>query len=1095
MPTDYTTVHFNPIVRLGDLHYNFITMAFRDLVIHSQLIPPYPRKAVIARPRIRLLLQQALRSPLTLLLAGTGYGKSTALSELRSGSYPLFWYSVNEPDRDPLLFLVHLIAAFARHEEDYGRDALRFLEENNGRAVPAALTPLINTLTSHMLADALLVIDDYHWVHDVPEIAALLRQLIQYCPPRLHIVLSTRSMPDNLDLNRWRIKGEMTVLTHTELAFNAEEIEQLFNEGYGFSITRKQAQRMAEETEGWALALQMIWQSLQRGMTHSLDEVLEKLPVNLEGLFDYLAPEVLARQPQEMQRFLLRTSILRQLEADVCNVLVGASSSAAILRRLYDGGMFIEAAGDQVYRYQRLFQEFLQAQLIQQGGNPHALHRRAAQVFVQQGRSEEAIFHLLEAEEFDYAADILEQIGMDMIRSGRLESLQRWLNRLPEAMRTSRPLLQLLLGDILRLRADFDAALEQFSRAERLYLASGDRWGRSRALRGQAQVYLDTIRPLQADALLEEALRLLEPQEYRQEVAALLDQLAENKLNLGHPDQAQVLHREARLLRAEIHPNDVYLEGRSLLRTGRLNEARQLLLAQAEEERRSEAQRAQRFHRETLLLLSLICSMLGNGEEAERFAREGVEIGRRLQSVFVEAVGFIRLGHALQINNPQPWAAAQRQEAIRLCQRAIEQMHPFKVARVGVEPLWGLCRAFGLDGDLVAAERCATNALEISEKAGDEWIGNLVRTSMGAVLVRANQREAAAAWLKRAAQGFESVGDYYSWTASQLWLALNDWQSGDATAALIGFSAVLEMVAQHEYDSLLTRPTLLGLVDEQAVVPLLLAARQQGICPPVVERLLRQLRVEGEYHPGYTLYVRTLGAFGVWRGVTPVSSGDWQREKARQLFQLLVTHRRQWLLRDQIIDQLWPDLDAEAAVRDFKVALNALNRALEPDRPRAAAPFFIQRLDNSYGINPLARVVVDADEFESLVSAEDVSEHTLRRALGVYEADYLPDTCYADWSSAERERLRHLYLATVSRLASLLREERRWDEVIALSNTVLMRDNTWEPGYRLIMEAYADKGNLPQVLNAYQRCENILREELGVEPSAETRSLLRRLMA
>jgi DNA-binding SARP family transcriptional activator len=80
---------------------------------------------------------------------------------------------------------------------------------------------------------------------------------------------------------------------------------------------------------------------------------------------------------------------------------------------------------------------------------------------------------------------------------------------------------------------------------------------------------------------------------------------------------------------------------------------------------------------------------------------------------------------------------------------------------------------------------------------------------------------------------------------------------------------------------------------------------------------------DAESHPGHGLWVRTLGPFAVWRDSVLVTDPEWQREKARRLFQLLLTQRGQWLYPEQIAEQLWPDLTPEAAARDFRVALNA----------------------------------------------------------------------------------------------------------------------------------------------------------------------------
>ncbi|MFZ3081022.1 MAG: BTAD domain-containing putative transcriptional regulator [Bellilinea sp.] len=1073
-------------------------MALRDLVIQSQLVAPRHRRGILQRPRIQARLSSALDYPLTLVLAGTGYGKTTALTGLADLVDPLFWYVVTEPDRDPLLFLVNLISAFHHRNDAYGEAALRMLEENGGRALPAVLTPLLNTLTTGLTTEAVLVIDDYHLVQNVPEIGALVSQLIQYLPPTLHLVISSRVMPEHLDLNRWRIKGHLNTISHIDLAFTAEEIESLFGSHLGHPVTAEQARELAEETEGWVIALQMVGQSLERGSGRSLQDVLADVPDTLEDLFEYLAPEVLAHLPDELSDFMITTSVLRRLDGPVCDALRASTDSLGILHRLHESGLFLDSLGEDTYRYQRLFQDFLQSRLLQDPTRAAKLHRLAASYYARTSRSEETIFHLLKADQVEDAAAVLEQVGPDMVRTGRLESLMYWIGRLPEILLATHPHLQLLLGDALRLRADFDAALNHFMAADAIFQQQNENYGRSQALRGQAQVYLDTIRPLKADALLEEALRLLEPQEHRPEVAALLDQLAENKLNLGHPDQAESLHHEAQLLRAETNPNDVYLEGRRLLRTGHLSEARNLLEVQAAEERQAGQLRPQRFHRETLLLLSLVHAMMGEGESAERCARDGIEIGLQLQSDFVEAVGHMRLGHALQIIHHQPWAQDRRAEAARHYQRSIDQVNPFKVARVGVEPLWGLSRVLGYAGDIATAEKKAVQAHEIAEMAGDEWIGDLARTSMGASFALAGLPEKAERWLKRAAAGMHQVGDLYCWSAAMLWRAVNTWWSGDLQGAMNIMADLLPVVEQHGYEMLFTSQSLLGLKDEQAAIPLLLEARQRRFSPNLVNRLLLSLDAAGyETHPGYTLWARTLGSMAVWRGDVLINPGDWQREKARQLFQLLITTRGQWLLRDQIVDQLWPDLPAEPAQRDFKVALNALNHALEPARARTAPAYFVVRSDNMYGLNPNAHIRVDVDDFERYIHVKPGASQemeSLSSALRLYEDDFLLECRYEDWAAPERERLRHLYLSASERLSQLYIDQQSWDEVIQISNQTLAHDPLWEPAYRHLMQAHARKGNLAQVQATFNRLRDGLQRELGVDPSDETRQLLASLV-
>jgi LuxR family maltose regulon positive regulatory protein len=174
------------------------------------------------------------------------------------------------------------------------------------------------------------------------------------------------------------------------------------------------------------------------------------------------------------------------------------------------------------------------------------------------------------------------------------------------------------------------------------------------------------------------------------------------------------------------------------------------------------------------------------------------------------------------------------------------------------------------------------------------------------------------------------------------------------------------------------------------------------------------------------------------------------------------------------------------------VALNALNRALEPDRPRYAPSFFVARRSNLYGLNPAAKIVVDAGDFERLAASDDVD--LLRQAVALYQDDYLPDCLYEDWSAAERQRLRHLYLVTTERLARHLLRMKAWDEAIHACEAILTRDNCWEAAYRLLMRASAAQGNRAELLAVYQRCVTTLAVELGIEPSPATRALLGKLL-
>jgi len=258
-------------------------------------------------------------------------------------------------------------------------------------------------------------------------------------------------------------------------------------------------------------------------------------------------------------------------------------------------------------------------------------------------------------------------------------------------------------------------------------------------------------------------------------------------------------------------------------------------------------------------------------------------------------------------------------------------------------------------------------------------------------------------------------------------------------------------------------------------------------------------------HPSPTgarqLRVQTLGRFTVWRGEEKIPDSDWGREKARRLFEYLLTYRRQQIPKERIAGELWPELDAARADRDFKVALNALQDSLEPGRPARAPSAYIARLGASYGLNPDAAIALDVTEFEEGIAAGSAAERRARapainhyrQALSLYHGEYLPDALYEDWSSGERERLAALYLTSAGRLARLLLEEGRLIEVIDWSQKVLAVDNCWEEAYRLLMRAHMANGNRPLAIRAYRQCQEALASELGLAPMVETTRLFRQI--
>ena len=184
-----------------------------DLLLRTRLIPPRPHRRVLARPGLLAHLGEALDYRLTVVQAGTGYGKTTALAALGAHAQPLIWYTLDESDRDPQQFLAYLIAAFRLHLPDLADAPLALLGElgNSDAVAPAqVIDALINALSACPGLDtpALLVLDDYHLVGGLPEIGSLVERFLTFLPANLHMILSTRHPVSFPSLATWRGRGE-----------------------------------------------------------------------------------------------------------------------------------------------------------------------------------------------------------------------------------------------------------------------------------------------------------------------------------------------------------------------------------------------------------------------------------------------------------------------------------------------------------------------------------------------------------------------------------------------------------------------------------------------------------------------------------------------------------------------------------------------------------------------------------------------------------------------------------------------------------------------------------------------------------------------
>ena len=260
--------------------------------------------------------------------------------------------------------------------------------------------------------------------------------------------------------------------------------------------------------------------------------------------------------------------------------------------------------------------------------------------------------------------------------------------------------------------------------------------------------------------------------------------------------------------------------------------------------------------------------------------------------------------------------------------------------------------------------------------------------------------------------------------------------------------------------------------------------------------LQQQLTALEAFQENAAIRIYTLGNFVLYRNQEKIENKEWGRDKTIQLLQYLISYRqRNALHKEKIMDHLWKDWND----RDFKVAMHGINKVLEPNRPSRSEAVFITRQGVSYLLD-LDKVWIDVEALEKYIiignsafgKDNSLAKKAYDNAINLYKGSYLPNRIYEDWTSEEREKSQLLILGAYITLAEILLKENPI-ESIRLTQKALAIDNTWEDAYRIQMQAYLEKGNRPQAIKAYMKCEVILEEEYGISPLPETKKLLKQI--
>jgi LuxR family maltose regulon positive regulatory protein len=777
--------------------------AWLSPLIATKIAAPVATPSLMARPGVLGRCLEAVERPCAIIAAPAGFGKTTLLmmasEQVQQQSWRVAWVSLEESEQDPTRFWQYTLAALDGAQPGISATARHMLELPRSAPIERMLTVLINDLAAAK-APVLLVLDDYHRAA-TPAIDQGLAFLIEHAPAMLHLLIATRSTPA-FPMARLRAQGRIAELDAADLRFSVDEANRFMRETMRVTLPPEQLAHLEERTEGWAAGLQLAALSLRN--QQGIPNLATDGATTPRYIAEFLIDEVLERQPDDIQTFLLLTSPLERLTGPLCDAVTGRGDSATVLARLTQEQLFVTPldAAQTWYRYHHLFAEVLRERLERR--MPEMVkqcHQRAADWLWRHSMADDAIRHLLAAELFAEAATHIERESDRLVLHGEVAGLARWARALPHDVVLAHPHLCLLFTVALLLQGEEPDALAWLDALEASHSGQDElpttTRGELAAVRSFLMLWSGDI--MGGAALAQEALRQLPPGDRLLRTLTLWithvigvfgeGNLAEAERAIG--EVAEDSRRDGNMLVAFIA---LVTKAGAQVYQCRLREAAQVC---------DEALRLlPRTRGQELPLAAMAYCIMGeirrewnDLETAEALLRRAISIAEHLGSPEYINDGLIYLAQ-VQFAYGQYEDALTTLERIRAMVQA-RQLAPWDLSQMEVVR----ARVLIALGKLDEASRWAEDRLSGRER-GDSgpmpplmFMSDLEDLSIARISLARHENDAALAILEPLAQRASDTGQWRNLMEARMLLGLAHWLSGEDEAAVCELHAALAFAA------------------------------------------------------------------------------------------------------------------------------------------------------------------------------------------------------------------------------------------------------------------------------------------------------------
>jgi ATP/maltotriose-dependent transcriptional regulator MalT/DNA-binding SARP family transcriptional activator len=1072
-------------------------------VIRTKIIIPRRRSEILTRTRLLSILDNVIDLKLLILAAPAGYGKTSLMIDFANHTQlPVCWFSLDTLDVDAQRFIAHFLSSIANQYPAFGAASFAALQNVNQDKLDldAVVNAIINDCYENITENFVFVLDDYHLVRDSKPIESFINRITQEMPENFHMIIASRTLLTLPDLSLLVARSQVGGLSFEELAFIPEEIKQLMVTNYHQVITDDNAKLMADQTEGWITGLLLTAQLSSEGT----DERLRLERVSGVGLYEYLAQQVFDRQDESMKLFLMRTSLLEEFNAEMCEKVIGASlkimnfdwaQQIGIVQR---DNLFVLPLEDSTIhlRYHHLFRDFLQSHMrTEKPEETQLIEKALAAHYIENRDWERAMAIYSRIGNVDQVSELIRDASPGLILGGRLVTLTEWIDTLPESEKNSRPEILSVLGTVAMMRGSIPQSLEILDRA-----ISGLR-----------------KTPLDQDLIASLIRRSIVNRYLGKYTSAMADIDEALEICAAHP-------REERLKAEALRVKGVNLFQKGELRNSLVDLQESLRLYQGMRENLDAAK--------VLLDLGVVLCAMGNLQESETCYTNSLDFWQKTQNSLWQSNVLNNLGGLQLMRGHFEMAAHNLERAVNYARlasnprlecysltslgdlfrdiRAFHEAHKAYSLAQGLLPaLNDLTLQVYLNLSQCALERLESNyhnahhylaeAEKLALGGGSKYDEALCQLEAGALAIQEGKFRQCGEKLKNAYQFFNSEGFEVEEFRAEYFLQMANLRQSTSVNPLQQFLAWVNLPRPELQQSNLT---MFSIENHGLFQQLVQANPENEILKAFVDRVsqfdysLIETRKLVRRHSKVVqfttprLAISALGKTQVKIGEHPVTLSAWRTQGVRDLFFFIFQHD-EGVTREEICDAFWPEADLQSVRLRFKNAIYRVRHALGPES--------ITLMDEQYRFNRTLDYDFDVENFlQEIASAQAARENSTRiqhyrNAVALYRGPYLPKMDY-DWVLIQRESLNQKFNEAASNLVNLLIESEQYQQVITYTQRVIEIDPCSESAHRSAMTAFAALGDRAGVVRQYEKCKKLLLDDLGVKPSSQTETLYKTLM-